>query len=410
MFIISLLKLLIWANFVYCCSRNSGLQSKDNIIYSDDPSISYVGRFSSDGTGSSSCRHFGWPGTQIKVRFQGSWIKASLKGSSGSLGAGRGDAFLVIVESHSLNQSTSNITSRIEVKSSSFQEYVLADGLSPEQEHRLTLWKVTEEEALFSVLRHSPSAGFSYFKSDGEFTSPNTQQNKKRKLEFIGDSDTAGYCADGKPDDLDPRMRATENTFATWAVQVAQYFDADLMIEAVSGYTVMGKTGMINFWRRTLPAFKTSETNPEWDFSSWVPDAVILLIGPNDFAMGHHPDTREFINAYKALMEDIVDAYTTNSLSSSQLQSIPLMPKIIHVCGGSGNGFDPCEAIQIANNEFNKDRTDGFEGFYTSMTNETWEKINNDVEFLGCHSHYNREGHAKLAEETREQIAMIMGW
>ena len=44
------------------------------------------------------------------------------------------------------------------------------------------------------------------------------------------------------------------------------------------------------------------------------------------------------------------------------------------------------------------------------MTNQTWEKINNDVEFLGCHSHYNRAGHAKLAEEVREQIAKIMGW
>ena len=119
MFIVSLLKLLICTNFVHCCIKNPGLKSKENTIYSDDPRISYVGRFLSDGTGSSSFRHFGWPGTQIKVRFDGSWIKASLKGSSGSLGKGRGDAFLVIVESHSLNQSTSKMTSRIEVKSSS---------------------------------------------------------------------------------------------------------------------------------------------------------------------------------------------------------------------------------------------------------------------------------------------------
>ena len=410
MFIPFIFSLLFSINIANCNKTGSEVHTQESIIYSDDPRISYVGRFASNGTGSSSIREFGWPGAQISVRFKGNWIKARLKGSSGSLGSGRGDAFLVIIESYSMISQITTTTSRIEVKSSDWQEYTLAEGLSVYQENVLTLWKVTEEAALFTTILPSlsPSAGFSYFSSDGEFTSSTSPSPRRRRLEFIGDSDSAGFCADGSPGDLDPTMRSTENTFSTWAVQLAQYFDADPMIEAISGYTVMGKTGMINFWRRTLPAFVPSEKNPEWNFGSWVPDAVILLIGPNDWAI-RDPDTREFIDAYKKLMEDVVDAYSTPSLPTLKPSSSSI-PKIIHVCGGSGNGFDPCESIQTANDEFNENRTDGFEGFYTSMTKQTWEKINNGTEYLGCYAHYNREGHAQLAQEIRMDIGRIMGW
>lgn len=408
MFLSFIFRLIFAISIAHFKETESCAHNQQNTIYSDDPRISYVGRFASNGTGSSSFQEFGWPGAQISVHFKGSWIKAKLKASSGSIVSGRGDAFLVIVESYSMNRQITTTTSRIEIKSSTWQEYTLAVGLSAYQENILTLWKVTEEAALFTTILPSlsPSAGFSYFTTDGEFSSSTPPSFRRRRLEFIGDSDTAGFCADGKPDDLDPRMRSTENTFSTWAVQLAKFFDADPMIEAISGYTVMGKTGMINFWRRTLPAIASSEDNPEWDFNLWAPDAVILLIGPND----HASNTREFIDAYKGLMEDIVDAYSAPSLQSLKQTSSPLIPKIIHVCGGSINGFDPCESIQTANDEFNQNRKDGFEGFYTAMTKQTWEKVNNGTDYLGCYKHYNREGHSQLAQEIRTDIGSIMGW
>lgn len=405
MFLLSLLQFILCFGIAYCCRKNIPADSQENLIFSDDARISYIGRFERIGTvlprmeGIRSARLFGWPGAQISVRFTGTWIKGYLKGSSGSIGSGRGDAFLAIIEEYPKNPNSIPISTRIEIKSSSWDEYILAEGLSIETDHILTLWKITEEASEFGILKTSPCAGFSYFSSDGEFKSSEASSPKRRRLEFIGDSDTAGFCADGDPSEVDPRMRTTENTFSTWAVQLAQHFDADPMIEAISGYTVMGKTGMINYWRRRLPAI--SEIDSEWDFTSWVPDAVVLLIGPNDYAIGDDPDTREFINAYKELMEDVVDAYKASN---------PLKPKIIHVCGGSGNGFDPCEAIKTANDEFNEGRADGFEGFYTSITKLTWDKINNDKKYQGCFTHYNHEGHAQLAEEIRDDIGMIMGW
>ena len=77
-------------------------------------------------------------------------------------------------------------------------------------------------------------------------------------------------------------------------------------------------------------------------------------------------------------------------------------PKIIHVCGGSLNGFDPCKDIQTANTEFNA-LGNGFTGHYTTVTVKTWETINGckkgmnncngNSAFNGCDGHYNGNGH-----------------
>ena len=253
---------------------------------------------------------------------------------------------------------------------------------------------------LFPPSTKTSFAGFSSFSSDGSFLTTLSTTTKPRRLEFIGDSDTAGYCAEGNPEG-EHVLRLTENAYFTWAVQLSQYFHAEPIIEAISGIGVLNNGGIKQYWRRTIPALPPSAEIPQWDFTSWIPDAVILLIGPND---GNF-ETSDFIRAYLELMEDIVDAYYNNS--NSQLV---VVPKIIHVCGGSGNGLDPCASIQDANAIFNSNRTDGFEGFYTSMSEEGWHLINNEPSFLGCSAHYNQRGHARLAEEIRPQIAKIMGW
>ena len=110
-------------------------------------------------------------------------------------------------------------------------------------------------------------------------------------------------------------------------------------------------------------------------------------------------------------MEDIVEAYTSKRTSIDfPILPFETLPKIIHVCGGSINGFDPCESIQTANEEFNQNRTDEFQGFYTSMNKEAWILMNHDRKYKGCDGHYNYKGNEILKEEIRAQIAHIMGW
>merc|ERR1712216_578275 len=93
-------------------------------------------------------------------------------------------------------------------------------------------------------------------------------------------------------------------------------------------------------------------------------------------------------------------------------------PKIIHVCGGSLNGFDPCDDIQKANQQFNTEQEQsgsGMKGFYTSITKEHWNMINGPngkgkSAYNGCDGHYNEKGHAVVAMDILPQIQKIMGW
>ena len=43
-----------------------------------------------------------------------------------------------------------------------------------------------------------------------------------------------------------------------------------------------------------------NRADSKWDFKSWVPDAVVLNLGLNDYSSEPHPDDREFIRGYTA--------------------------------------------------------------------------------------------------------------
>merc|ERR1711871_905458 len=89
-------------------------------------------------------------------------------------------------------------------------------------------------------------------------------------------------------------------------------------------------------------------------------------------------------------------------------------PKIIHVCGGSINGLDPCSSIKVVNDEFNVGRSDGFQGYYTTITTDHWNALNGaDARangYKGCWGHYSPKGHEVLAGDIIPQIGEIMGW
>ena len=290
---------------IYCEGGELIENLTEGTIYSDDPCISYVGRFASVGDSESSYRIFGWPGTYISTGFNGKWISADLKGSSECLIADRGDAFLAIIDGKPVIHPNTITNNTFVVSSESWKSYVLADGLSEGQLHKLELMKVTEEAAVLSPIlpwfpSPTPYSGFSSFSSDGVFTLLPSSSSRSRRIEFIGDSDSAGYCSDGEPNG-ESVLRLTENTFDTLAVQISQYFDAEPMIEAISGIGIQPKFGLKRikqYWRRTLPSMPPSNSIPEWNFSSWVPDAVILLIVANDFVF-RNPDLRSFIDDYK---------------------------------------------------------------------------------------------------------------
>jgi lysophospholipase L1-like esterase len=323
--------------------------------------------------------------------------------------------------------------------------YELAKGL-PSGKHTITVWKATEDniEANSELSETNGEMSFGGFTSDGSFGAPPARP--KRRFEFIGDSDTAGWCADGSPSTGDAPDKF-EDSYQTWASQLATHFEAEMMVEAVSGWGV-GEDLATNAYgakpiQQILDYTNGGAQSQKWDYSSYTPDAVIILIGPNDenYKVSSTSSNSSlsstgsnFVSAYLSLLTQVAKNYKNASPP----------PKIIHVCGGSLNGFDPCEDIQTANNQFNKQATglqvsepatttlnslhphpphhstSATQGYYTTITKPTWEKINGckngmnkcsgKSKFNGCDGHYNHDGHAMVAGEIAPQVKKVLGW
>lgn len=107
------------------------------------------------------------------------------------------------------------------------------------------------------------------------------------KIEFIGDSITAGYGLD--EENLNGSFSTrTENFIETYAFLASQKLEADCYAVAFSGYGVY--TGFVsngapndyvifNHYEKTLT---NSETAPDWNFSENKNDLVVINLGTND--------------------------------------------------------------------------------------------------------------------------------
>ena len=47
----------------------------------------------------------------------------------------------------------------------------------------------------------------------------------------------------------------------------------------------------------------------KWDFRQWVPDAVVINLGTNDYSTLPHPDKAVFKRQYERLIEKVVEVY-----------------------------------------------------------------------------------------------------
>ncbi|HUR31608.1 MAG TPA: GDSL-type esterase/lipase family protein [Saprospiraceae bacterium] len=141
----------------------------------------------------------------------------------------------------------------------------------------------------------------------------------KKKIEFIGNSITAGMsadpsiipCGEGGPCDQ-------HNAYESYGATVARTLNMDFVITAVSGIGVYRNFSanfpvMSDVYENTL--LTAHELDTKWDFTSFIPDIVCINLGTNDFSDGGGLVTRDafdstqFINKYIALLEIINKHY-----------------------------------------------------------------------------------------------------
>jgi lysophospholipase L1-like esterase len=328
----------------------------------DNPNIEYIGRFDFSRSGRV---RFDWPGVQIKTSFSGTYCAIKLKD-------GKNDYNIFI--DGKLNKV---------LRTSSDTIYKIAENLK-EIKHTLLITKRTEG---FNGI-----ASFGGFiLNPGDSLYPDIKE-KKRKIEFIGDSFVAGLGSEGKsPDCL--FSRETDNSYIAYGPVLARRLNADYSIIAVSGIGIVRNNGDLNpTSKRPLPYYYERaclNDTLKWDFKKWQPDLVVVRLGNNDYWQKPYPTTTVFQTAYINFLKKIRSLY----------------PKAgIQVL---------CEPV----------RKDPHCGYIRNVVAELAEKLRDKkiwfeevtvhldiLKDLGCQDHPNESGHKKIADAIEPIIRKALNW
>jgi lysophospholipase L1-like esterase len=253
-----------------------------------DPNLAihYIGRFTADAAGPV----FEWSNSTIVGYFTGTGVSVTLQEMTPQLtfsdNLPAGNIYQVSVDDQ---------PPRSVVAQPGTTTYDVAVGIPPGP-HIVKVVKQTEARV--------GGTRFLGFKvTGGQFTA--RPPAASRRILVIGDSISVGYGVLG----TDPNCKfspTTENSAASYGAVAANLLGAELTITAWSAKGVWRNADgnmidtMPQLALRTLPSDPTSV----WDPKAWMPDAVVVNLGTNDFAFGI-PPTGVFEQAYSSLLSSL---------------------------------------------------------------------------------------------------------
>jgi len=239
------------------------------------PLIRYTGRFD-------------WPGVQIEARFTGTSCRLRLGGHGDALGAYVDGALACVVK-----------------LDSSKSEYTVAEGLA-DTEHTILIVKRFEKLG-------PPAEVLGIVLDSGAHLLP-LPPPPPRRIEFIGGSLLTGFGVESKTLKCACCIKDSSNAYLGFGPQAARMLDARYSIVAISGKGLVrewgspflsGPSPFLPFFRRTL----RNKPYPRWNFSSWIPDAVVISAGMNDYSTVPYPPQGLFDARYRALIQCVRHHY-----------------------------------------------------------------------------------------------------
>lgn len=243
------------------------------------PGVRYEGRYATDEAGGV---RLGFPGVTAHLRFRGSTLQLHATASSDDVW------FDVSIDD--------TPATKLHLREGEGTYSLLASNQVGE--HRLRLVRRTESWQGVCTLR-----GFQ-LESGGEFLAADPAP--ARRLMFIGDSVTCGEMTAWTP--AGPAKGAESSSAAlAYGMIVARRLGAECHLVSYGG------RGVIRDWQgirdtRNAPQFYElalpDDPKAKWDHTRYVPDAIGIQLGTNDFNQGI-PDQNEFVNAYVEFVRKI---------------------------------------------------------------------------------------------------------
>lgn len=244
-----------------CLTSFSQLQVKPN-----NQKITYMGRIAATEDSAT----FYWPGTSATINFIGTNIKVTMQSLREK------GFFYAIVDNDETKAFKFGLDS---IK----KTITLAENLS-NGKHSLQLYK----------LSNNTSANIFYgFEIGGKAKLCKPSKLPKRKIEFYGNSITAGHGVDvpeGKGDSGRPEFF---NNYYTYAALTARHFEAQSSTVARSGIGIM-----VSWFPEIMPEvydrLDPFDSTSKWDFSKYTPDVVVINLFQNDYWLTNNPNHEQF--------------------------------------------------------------------------------------------------------------------
>lgn len=242
--------------------------SNQKIILSNDRNLDYMGRVGF----SDSSAEFYWSGTSVSINVKGTKeLKVVLDVKRDF------NYYYAIVDGN-----TSDLK-KIKVGAGK-KSYTLAT-FSDLKKHHIELVKITNTD--------DNTTYFYGFEIDKNGSILKSDKEKKRKLEFFGDSITCGHGVDVPGDSTDSGAPKYFNNYKTYGAITARYFDTQYHCTAKSGIGIA-----VSWFPQIMPEIynlvNPNDANSKWNFSSYIPDIVVVNLFQNDNWLVNEPNNEEF--------------------------------------------------------------------------------------------------------------------
>ncbi|MES1188611.1 MAG: SGNH/GDSL hydrolase family protein [Myxococcales bacterium] len=348
----------------------------------DDPKLQYMGRIDwSDPT----APRFASTAVQLKAKFVGTG--ATIKILDENRYGNYKNYFEVMVDDAPAVKLTA-------LKSQT--DYVVAQDL-PNGEHTLVVAKRTEAGIGF--------ARFLGLDVVGELVEPPARPT--RRIEIIGDSISCGSgdeAMNGSPQCMEDGWgQPYHNGYLAYGPVMARSLDAEYNVTAVSGIGLVRNYSNM-YDPRPLPEvydlmYYEEMTSEAWDTSQFVPDAIVIALGTNDFSPGDSErdkmDVETYTAAYVAFVDKLRGYYPDAHIFG---MSSPML----------GDGWP--NATDTSATDL-KTALAAMVEHFASAGDPNVHQINvSKVIGTGCGTHPGVAQHASMAAEVATAIKNTLGW